>query len=40
MKRHKEVLTKGFSEEVVKKDTKVQIGDPADYPAEMAEAIG
>lgn len=39
MKRHKEVLTKGFSEEVVKKDTKVQIGDPADYPAEMAEAI-
>ena len=39
MKRHKEVLTKGFSEEVVKKDTKVLIGDPDDYPAEMAEAI-
>lgn len=39
MKRHKEILTKGFSEEVVKKDTKVQIGDPAEYPVKMAEAV-
>ncbi|MBQ6478735.1 MAG: enhanced serine sensitivity protein SseB [Erysipelotrichaceae bacterium] len=39
MKRHKEYLTKGYTSNVVEKETTVQIGDPADYPTEMAEAI-
>ena len=39
MKRHKEILTKGFSEEVVKKETKVLIGDPANYPTAITDAI-
>ena len=39
MKHHKDILTKGFSKEVIKKDTKVQIGVPAEYPTQMATAI-
>ena len=39
MKRHKDVLTKGYTEEVVQKETRVQIGDPANYPKELVEAI-
>ena len=39
MKQHKDAITKGYSEQVVQKETTVQIGDPADYPTEMTEAI-
>ena len=39
MKKHKDIVTKGYSENVVEKDTAVRIGDPADYPTEMVEAI-
>ena len=39
MKKHKDIVTKGYSENVVEKDTAVKIGDPADYPTEMVEAI-
>ncbi|MBQ1322120.1 MAG: enhanced serine sensitivity protein SseB [Solobacterium sp.] len=39
IKQHKDYLKKGFTENRVEQETRVQIGDPADYPAEMAEAI-
>lgn len=39
MKKHKDNLIKGYSENVVEKDTQVKIGDPANYPIEMVEAI-
>ena len=39
MKQHKDIVTKGYSAQVVEKDTTVQIGDPADVPEEMIEAI-
>ena len=38
MKEHKEYLTTGHVRHVVQKDTKVTLGDPAEFPAEMAEA--
>lgn len=39
MKQHKDYLTKGYTENVTEKDTTVQLGEPADYPTEMVEAI-
>ena len=39
MKKHKEVLERGYSENTVEKDTKVLIGDPVDPPMEMLEAV-
>ena len=39
MKDHKEMVTKGYAEQTVTEDTKVLIGEPAVYPAEMADAI-
>ncbi len=39
MKKHKEYLTKGYTSNVIEKETTVQIGEPADYPKEMTEAI-
>ena len=39
IKQHKDYLKKGFTENRVEQETRVQIGEPADYPAEMAEAI-
>lgn len=39
IKQHKDAVTKGYSENTVQKDTTVQIGEPADYPHEMAEAV-
>ncbi|MBR5387280.1 MAG: enhanced serine sensitivity protein SseB [Clostridiales bacterium] len=39
MKRHKDVLTQGVSREVIQKDTEVMLGEPADYPQAMVDAI-
>ncbi len=39
MKRHKDFLKKGYAENVLEKGKVVRIGQPADYPEEMAEAI-
>ncbi|MBR0385383.1 MAG: enhanced serine sensitivity protein SseB [Erysipelotrichaceae bacterium] len=39
IKKHKDSITKGYSENVIEKETTVSIGDPADYPTEMVEAI-
>ena len=38
MKEHKEYLNTGHVSHVVQKDTKVTLGEPAVFPAEMAEA--
>ncbi len=38
MKEHKEYLNTGHVSHVVQKKTKVTLGTPADFPAEMAEA--
>ncbi len=38
MKEHKEYLTTGKTTRIVQKDTQVTLGDPADFPTEMAEA--
>jgi len=39
MKTHKDMVTKGCSEQTVTKDTRVLIGEPTDYPVEMVESI-
>lgn len=39
LKTQKELRTKGIAVHKVTKDTKVQIGDPKEYPGEMVEAI-
>jgi len=39
IKNHKDLVTKGSTEVTMAKDTTVQIGDPANYPTEMVEAI-
>jgi len=39
IKQHRDNILRGYSENTVEKDTKVQIGDPADYPASMVESI-
>lgn len=39
MKEHKDMVTKGSAEMTITEDTKVLIGDPANYPTEMVEAI-
>jgi len=39
MKQHKDVVTKGFSEQVTEKDTTVQIAEPADIPKDLAKAV-
>ncbi len=39
IKQHKDSITKGYTTTTVQEETKVLLGDPADYPAEMAEAI-
>ena len=39
MKQHKDIVTKGYTKQTVDKDTKVQIGDPADRPVQMIQAI-
>ena len=39
MKRQKESAEKGFSRQVVQKDTPVRIGDPSNFPSEMAKSI-
>lgn len=38
MKEHKEYLNTGHVSHVVQKDTKVTLGEPANFPTEMAEA--
>ena len=38
MKEHKEYLNTGHVRHVVQKDTKVTLGDPAEFPEELAEA--
>ena len=38
MKEHKEYLNTGRVQHVVQEDTPVFLGDPADFPTEMAEA--
>ena len=39
IKNHKDLVTKGSTEVTMAEDTTVQIGDPANYPTEMVEAI-
>ena len=39
IRQHKDSITKGYSTTTVQKETKVLLGDSADYPKEMAEAI-
>lgn len=39
IRQHKDYLAKGYTENTVEEDTRVQIGEPADYPSEMVEAI-
>ncbi|MBR2991270.1 MAG: enhanced serine sensitivity protein SseB [Solobacterium sp.] len=39
MKTQKEIEQNGVSEQVIQKDTTVQIGDPADMPEEMVKAV-
>ena len=39
MKDHKDMVTKGYSEQKVSKDTQVMIGEPAVYPTEMVQSI-
>ncbi|MBQ6452293.1 MAG: enhanced serine sensitivity protein SseB [Solobacterium sp.] len=39
IRQHKDSITKGYTTTTVQEETKVLLGDPADYPNEMAEAI-
>lgn len=39
MKQMKDIEENGYSTQEVKKDTKVLIGEPADYPHELVEAV-
>lgn len=39
MKQRKDMLENGHTEETVKKDTSVLIGDPKEYPEQMVKAI-
>ena len=39
MKQQKDITENGVSKQVIEKDTKVQIGDPKEFPAELAQAV-
>lgn len=39
MKQQKEITLNGVSKQVIKKDTKVLLGEPKEYPHEMVQAV-
>ena len=39
MKQHKDALTQGYSKQVIKEGTQITLGEPANYPQQMVDAI-